>query len=144
LENVLTAESACLTCIDAFEEPPNISFDNTKIESNFLHNIKESGSAERVHIVKAYSNSVLPTFTVHSFDFIYIDASHKAKDVLDDTVLSWRLLKNGGLLFFDDYQFAEGNTEIDRPKMAIDAFLAMRPDDYTLLDSAYQLYIQKK
>ena len=143
LEHILFAPTSKLTCIDAFEEPPNDSFDCKLIETNFLHNIKETGALSRVNIIKEYTHTVLPTLQPNSFDFIYIDASHKAKDVLDDTVFSWRLLKSKGLLFFDDYKYIEGDTAIDCPKMAIDAFLSMRPSEYNILDHDYQLYIQK-
>ena len=110
----------------------------------FLKNIKESGAESYVQVIKGCSKDILPTLHSLTYDFIYIDASHKAKDVLDDAVFSWRLLKNGGLLFFDDYKYTEGDIEIDRPKMAIDAFLSVRPTDYRILDHQYQMYIQKR
>jgi predicted O-methyltransferase YrrM len=60
---------------------------------------------------------------VASYDFIYIDGSHKAADVLEDAVLSFRLLKVGGLLIFDDYAWNGGGpTEFDNPRRGIDAF----------------------
>jgi hypothetical protein len=31
------------------------------------------------------------------------DGSHRARDVLEDAVLSWPLLKVGGIMLFDDY-----------------------------------------
>ena len=37
-----------------------------------------------------------------SFDFIYVDASHRAPDVLLDAVLAFQLLRIGGLIIFDD------------------------------------------
>jgi SAM-dependent methyltransferase len=36
-------------------------------------------------------------------DMIYIDASHDEKDVYDDIGNYWELLKNGGVIFGDDY-----------------------------------------
>ena len=60
------------------------------------------------------------------FDFIYIDGSHQAPDVLLDAVLSFRLLKEKGIVGFDDYLWKEplsyGNDPIRSPKIAIDAF----------------------
>ena len=144
LDTILTSPTSSLTCIDAFEEPPSDYFDNKLIEPNFYHNIKESGAESKMQIIKGFSNKILPTLIPETYDFIEIDASHKAKDVLDDAVFSWRLLKKGGLLFFDDYEYTEGNSEIDRPKMAIDAFLSVRPTDYRILDHQYQMYIQKR
>ena len=59
------------------------------------------------------------------FDFIYIDGSHMAVDVLTDLILSFRLLKIGGLCICDDYYWTPEIDNFDlgkSPKMAIDAF----------------------
>ncbi len=32
---------------------------------------------------------------------IYVDGSHKARDVIADAVLAWALLRPGGILIFD-------------------------------------------
>ena len=39
----------------------------------------------------------------HTFDMIYLDGDHSAIPFLDDLVLSWPLLKVGGILLIDDY-----------------------------------------
>jgi cephalosporin hydroxylase len=96
------------------------------------------------------------------FDLIYIDGSHQAADVLSDAVLSFRLLKLGGVLIFDDYR-VRWTSEIDRelclynyPRIAIDAFWDVHKnklqeikfdDDATNNtidpDIIYQLYLRK-
>ena len=38
-----------------------------------------------------------------SFDFIYIDPSHQAPDILTDAVLAFKLLRLSGVMVFDDY-----------------------------------------
>lgn len=84
-----------------------------------------------------------------SFDWIYLDASHKASDVLCDAVAAFRLLKSGGILVFDDYLWAEpllrGGSVIDTPKPAIDAFVNLHFDQLTILAGAglWQFYIRK-
>ena len=40
------------------------------------------------------------------FDLVYIDGSHSAKDVLLDSLLAWRLLRPGGAMIWDDYEWA--------------------------------------
>jgi predicted O-methyltransferase YrrM len=59
---------------------------------------------------------------VGDFDLIYVDASHYAVDVLTDAVLSFKLLKAGGILIFDDYLWAGDENIIYYPKIAIDSF----------------------
>ena len=36
------------------------------------------------------------------FDVIYVDGNHEYKEVLHDGILSWNLLKSGGIMIFDD------------------------------------------
>ena len=60
------------------------------------------------------------------FDFIYIDGSHQAPDVLCDAILGFKLLKVNGFIAFDDYLWQEqlpyGTDPIRCPKPGIDAF----------------------
>ena len=77
------------------------------------------------------------------YDFIYIDGSHEAKDVLMDAVLAWGLLKVGGVMAFDDYE-GDGYLEPEAlPKIAIDGFLATHKQMYEMLHSGYQIHIRK-
>lgn len=77
-------------------------------------------------------------------DFIYIDGSHQAADVLTDAVLSWPLLKEGGIMVFDDYHWRpEGFTVEQTPKPAIDAFLTCFKGKFKLIFQGYQVAIQK-
>ncbi|MEB3241099.1 MAG: class I SAM-dependent methyltransferase [Synechococcus sp.] len=83
------------------------------------------------------------------FDFVYIDGSHQAPDVLVDAVLSFQLLRVGGVLAFDDYLWSErlpGGVDLLRcPKPAIDAFsnLFMRKVKIMNIPYAYQQYLIK-
>lgn len=51
------------------------------------------------------ANEATPGFTA---DLIYIDASHEYEDVLDDLHNWWKVLRNGGVIFGDDYETFEG------------------------------------
>jgi predicted O-methyltransferase YrrM len=53
-----------------------------------------------------------------TFDFIYIDESHQAADVLSDLTLSFPLCKIGGLITCDDYMWSFGADPGSIPKMA--------------------------
>ena len=82
------------------------------------------------------------------FDFIYIDGSHQAPDVLCDAVLAFRLLRAGGVMAFDDYLWAEnlpeGKDPLRCPKPAIDAFTNLYCRKLNVLAAPLQqLYIQK-
>ena len=78
-----------------------------------------------------------------SYDIIYIDASHLARDVLDDAMNSWWLLKKNGIMIFDDYEWALDKPDVERPQTAIDAFLNVFKDKIEILHKQYQVIIKK-
>jgi predicted O-methyltransferase YrrM len=77
------------------------------------------------------------------FDFIYIDGDHSASAVLEDAVLAFAHLKKGGIMIFDDYEWTGMSSEQERPKMAVDAFVAIYADKLTVINRGYQLAIKK-
>ena len=78
------------------------------------------------------------------FDFIYIDGSHLAKDVLTDACMSWPMLKHKGFMVFDDYLWRPpGFGPMQRPKIAVDTFVNMFEDDLAITHSGYQLIVRK-
>ena len=78
------------------------------------------------------------------FDFIYIDGSHKAPDVLTDACMSWPLLKREGFMVFDDYAWGNPRDALHRPKIAIDAFTTIFGETTEIVHVGYQLVVRKK
>lgn len=123
---LLENTDATITCVDTWEgsdehtpELKNGLFDR------FMENIEPH--KDRVIIKRGFSGEVLRTLPLDAtFDFVYIDGSHYSKDVLEDAILAWRLVKPGGLVVFDDYNWTLEGTEIGdlrNPRTGIDAFL---------------------
>ena len=134
LENILTHPSARLTAIDIFPDD---------LQERFVGNIDKSGFRDKVEIVKGKSQAKLRELPLGSYDLIYIDGSHRAKHVFVDAALSWDLLKEGGVLIFDDYLW---NIELPSdliPKGPIDTFLMAFGDEIELLHREYQVAIRK-
>ena len=48
-----------------------------------------------------------------------------------------------GIVIFDDYEFDQNETELERPKLGIDAFLKAIDGQYRLIHKDYQLVIAK-
>jgi predicted O-methyltransferase YrrM len=128
----------------------------TEVESRFRHNLKIAISrASRdvnIDIHKVYSSLELPKLLAEGkqgyFDFIYIDGSHQAPDVLLDAILGFQLLRTDGIIVFDDYLWQEplqgGTDPIRCPKIAIDAFTNIYCRKIRVISVLlYQLYIQK-
>ncbi len=100
-------------------------------------------------MITGFSQVELRALTQDRYDIIYIDGSHATKDVLEDAVLSWRLLKNGGILIFDDYRWVglgsqcEFDASSDYPKAAIDSFATCYQGDFEVIHSSNQLILRK-
>lgn len=147
IDNILTHKDAKITCIDFFMGSPEhqmtgVNTDN--IEKTFELNILKSSEPRKVKKVKGISQEILRQLPLHSYDIIYIDGSHKASDVLEDAVLSFRLLKKNGVMMFDDYIWPINLPEIEKPKLGIDAFLQTFEGQYELLHKEGQVFLRKK
>lgn len=77
------------------------------------------------------------------YDFIYVDGDHTAYGVLKDAVNSYEWLRTGGIIAFDDYDWRGGRTEVDRPRMSIDAFLSIYRNRVEVLVKDYQCWVRK-
>ena len=137
LENILTHPTARMTGLDIFEGP---------LKERYLANISLSGATDKVTTIVDFSQIALRTLPLNSFDIVYIDGSHDENDVLEDAVLSWRLLKEGGLLIFDDYRWLSIylGPNIAVPKVAIDAFYRSFESHLEVIHNSSQLILTKK
>jgi predicted O-methyltransferase YrrM len=156
LENILTNDKSTITCVDpwtSYTQDEN-SFDSyNKIDSEwnfednkntFLYNIDLSGVSNKVIIEQGYSNEILPKFIVDKkrYDIIFIDGNHTSPFVITDGIMSWYLLKKGGLMIFDDYLWGDCNSTLS-PKLAVDSFVDCFKDYIEVVWSKYRLTIKK-
>jgi predicted O-methyltransferase YrrM len=77
------------------------------------------------------------------YDFIYIDGSHQAPHVLADACMAWPLLKQHGIMVFDDYLWGFNESPLHTPKMAVDAFMACYHEQLEVVLAGYQWGIRK-
>lgn len=111
-----------LYCIDPWEDYadyPEYKNEQSKIYKSFINNIESSGVKDKIIINRGYSNQELLKMEDNFFDIIYIDGNHEPEYALEDAVLSFRKLKSGGIMIFDDYGWGGP----DLTKRGIDAFL---------------------
>lgn len=157
LQNILTGEGSTLTCIDLFPminreqieqyssdwNLPSPQPDSIDIEERFDENIRTIGATSRVIKRKGFSWDILGKLTAESYHCIYIDGSHRAHHALQDGVLSWPLLREGGILIFDDYELP-ALYGVGYPKPGIDAFLTIFGEFCTLLHRGFQVILRKE
>ncbi len=138
-----------LTCIDTFEggqehkAADDADTELPKIERNFDANT--AAFKARIEKIKAPSAVALAGLGVASrrFDIAYIDGGHRAYEVYGDGVLTWPLMRKGGLVIFDDYQWDMMPEALDNPKPGIDAFLKSMKGKFRPVHRKYQIAIEK-
>jgi len=109
--------------------------DFNKIEEAYDHNIRlaaEVMGKNAVSVKKCKGRSLIElakmvAVNIPKFDLIYVDGSHLAADVLVDAILSFNLLKVGGIMIFDDYNSPNPITP-EFPKLGIESFLSTYVD----------------
>jgi predicted O-methyltransferase YrrM len=143
LENILTSPSSKITCIDTFEGSAEHSHEQiTGLSNAFMHNVRSFG--DKVEIKKGSSHDVLRTInSKETYDIIYVDGDHSAPAVMQDAVLAFPLLKKGGLLIFDDYMWTGMPDVLDRPKVAIDAFVSIFQKQLVFVSSGWQFIVRR-
>jgi predicted O-methyltransferase YrrM len=120
-------------------------FDNNVCISNGYYGGGRLISKYKETSTYALANRIIETAGGHLYDFIYIDGSHVAKDVLTDACMAWPLLKPKGLMVFDDYLWSPNARDIlHRPKAAIDAFTNLFAEEIQIVHVGYQLVVRKK
>jgi len=123
-----------------------IGIDTTLIdettEALFYKNIIEF--KDRIKVLKGNSSDKLLELLMKqvSFNFIYVDASHKCLDVYLDAMLAWKLLKIGGFMAFDDYRFNKGDI-LNSPYEAIEHFKRENINNFVLIKEDYRVYLKK-
>lgn len=102
-----------LYCIDPwcdYDDYPEYKGKQDDTYNNFLTNVKTFNLEDKVVPVRGYSHLELPKFEDNFFDIVYIDGNHEPEYVMEDAVLSFRKLKVGGYLIFDDLNFEGVNS----------------------------------
>jgi len=117
------------------------------IEENFRHNISYHNDINFT-IHKGMSQNILPELYLENeekFDFIYIDASHRADDTFVDAYYAHKMLKKEGILIFDDFGWKDPTQPelIASPEYGIRSFITMYENLYTPVHVGYQVVLKK-
>jgi len=164
VENMLR-DGGWIDCVDTWEggeehSPEVMAGVEARFDRN-IANVREKYFADGKHVNnrRVYKNKWpsaeflgdkmseiirLPTkWPTTMYNFIYIDGSHKAPDVLTDAVLAWKVLNPNGVMVFDDYGWGNPRDALHRPKIAVDAFTNIFGEEAQLLHVGYQYAIRK-
>ena len=154
LENLLDDDGQ-LYCVDTWQGSPEFAhFPEGIVEKSyerFMRNIAISKKQwqrtlifRNTTVIALASLLAKPQFHAESFDFIYIDAGHMAYQTLTDAVMSWPLLKPGGVMVFDDYMWQLCDPIDRRPKCGVDAFTSLFNSQIQTLAIGDQYVVRKR
>ena len=157
IESSAASRDLEIHCVDTWEGgTEHATIDMSAVEQRFRKNASLAAATvphEVTLIIQKKPSlqaltELLSSGHASSFDLIYVDGSHQAPDVLTDAVLSFHLLRTGGLLVFDDYLWSmepSGKQDpFNMPKPAIDSFVNIYQRKLNVLSAQlYQIYVQK-
>lgn len=145
-KNILTGQNSWLHDVDTWEgsdEEVHKSIDFKEVIKIYRKRLNNNAPVEP--FAQTTTSYLLDTARAHSYtyDFIYVDADHTTVGVILDAELSWPLLKSGGIMAFDDYEWGSNLPLHLRPKPGIDLFMLRHEGEYELLEKNQQVWIRK-
>lgn len=145
LENIINHETCRLTCVDSFFDQEYETINGISLKNQFLQNIYPFAQQGKLTVFQNESFDALQELIKmkKQFDFIYIDGCHMAKSVLEDAVFSFRLLKNNGIMIFDDFNWNIKQQLHEVPRLAITSFISVYSNYMKILFCGDQLVVQK-
>jgi predicted O-methyltransferase YrrM len=120
------------------EEIAHESLDFNSVESYYDSRFNDT----RIYKYKMTSDDYFAS-NKSQFNFIYIDGDHTALQTSLDGLNAFRLLESGGVMAFDDYLWNYNGNRFLEPKRGVDGFLEVCKDQYTVIESGYQMWIKK-
>jgi predicted O-methyltransferase YrrM len=139
--NNLLSTKGRLICVDPLEDE-YVTTDLTKEDNEynktiysyfngqytrFSDNVKPLIDSGRLILYRGTSEAILPQLQDFTFDLIYIDGDHREEAVYRDGCWAIKLVGSGGVIIFDDYDWADGDGKYVT-RVGIDRFLAENKD----------------
>ena len=152
LDNLMDHAESTMTVIDTFEggmehqAADNVQkYNISTLESRFRANVAKCEHVNRLRVMKARSDDALLVLRQESarFDFVYVDASHVAIDVLHDAVVCWRMLNVHGVMVFDDFRWKGYMEDCYNPRVAILGFLRCAAPEIETRETESQMWVTK-
>jgi hypothetical protein len=147
LENVLTGTDSTLYDVDTWAGAENepIQEDMDFNDVFYTYRAKTDHFHNRLFKQITTFEFLFKYNYLKQYDFIYVDAHHTSASAFLDCELSWPLLKSGGMMAIDDYEWLHPDgLDIHAPKLGIHMFLDRHPDEYETLVVNQQYWLRKK
>lgn len=147
-----------IVCVDTWEGSAEHEgvWNMGQVEQNFVHNIElatQHHPTATIHKKQGHSHAKMIELLSQGhegyFDYVYVDGSHEAPDVLFDALLAHRLVRVGGVISFDDYLWSPDASGEERHYMlvkpAVDHYVNTYQQKLQVIQNLplYQLHIIK-
>lgn len=130
-----------VVCVDPFTGDGNVFYDGidmSEVGRRFFENTCRVRGEGRLTAIVGYSRLVLPMLPACSFDVVYIDGDHRRSAVRDDAAHATRLVRRGGHVIFDDYDFPD-----HYPGVRAEADVLAADDRFDVVHRGYQLHLRR-
>lgn len=107
-DNMLKHISSRLDTIDTFQgSVEHEGQDNDRLKDMYMRNISLTRNPEKINSHIGDSRAILPVFLKEGrkYDVIYVDGGHMPENVIIDGLCAFHLLKDDGVIIFDDYEW---------------------------------------
>jgi hypothetical protein len=148
--NVLTGRHSWLDDVDTWAGAPNEPIQTQMDFEDVYATYKAKTEDMSIMVHRCSTSDYLldhdnAFMRASAYDFIYVDAHHTSASAFLDSELSWPLLKSGGLMAIDDYEWQHPDgVEIHAPKIGIHMFLDRHEGEFDTLIVNQQYWLRKK
>jgi predicted O-methyltransferase YrrM len=107
-DNIIRHVNSRMDVIDTFEGSVEHNEEEKKsLKEKYFHNMGLTRNGEKVHTYIGDSRIHLPLFLKEGkkYDIIYVDGAHMPENVIIDGLCAFHLLKEDGVIVFDDYEW---------------------------------------
>lgn len=143
LDHILTGKNSNIVTVDVKPDITKYSKDNIKIMDASYSNFEFVKENFITFLAKEIADN-------KKYDIIYQDGGKISLTTLYQLICSYYLLKSGGILIIDDYEWVNKNNNKnfkrnndDTPKKAVDTFIEFVKNDITILHKGYQFILKK-
>jgi len=145
LDNIIQNETCKITCIDQFVDDDYEKINNKPLRKQFMENLGPYIEKGKITIFQNQSFDALSELirSGKQYDFIYIDGCHMAKSVMEDAILSFKLLKKNGIMIFDDNNWNVKKNIHECPRLAINSFMSVYSWYIKIIYCGDQLVVRK-
>lgn len=118
-------------------------FDTAETEDRFDRNVAPYG--ERIRKIKGDALSAMAMLAGEgrTFRIIYLDAAKGRDECFAHSAAAWRLLKDQGILIWDDLNWRKDLDDAERPHSAIKLFCQALSSCMTVLHNDRQMIVRK-